>query len=174
MKTFTYTFIFFAILNIDWIKQVEKTIDQIDRNATQVDRTEMKEKDAKSILSQSKFDDFSKMALEYAHGDLMDIAVNYYAKDDFIFAHFVKGKEVILYKRQKRENDPVSILIESKTYFKNEKEGIRKSRQIKVHTNDNIESLNLQLQKKEFETHILNYEDYQRMKKDYLKLKTKK
>lgn len=73
----------------------------------------------------------------------------------------------MLYKRKRLENEPYAALVDSRTYFKNETEGINFIRQIDFYETDKIEDIQKKLNKLEFETKNLNGEDYIRLKEKF-------
>ena len=97
----------------------------------------------------------------------MDIELNFYEKNDFILGEIISGKDALLYKRKRLGNEPYATLVDSRTYFKNETEGINLIRQVNIYETDKIEEIKKKLNKLEFETKILNGEDYIRLKEKF-------
>ena len=77
------------------------------------------------------------------------------------------GKDALLYKRKRLENEPYATLVDSRTYFKNETEGINLIRKVNIYETDKIEDIKKKLNKMEFETKNLNGEDYLRLKEKF-------
>ncbi|MCG8237379.1 hypothetical protein [Tenacibaculum finnmarkense] len=162
-KLFILIFIAFG-LQTDWLNETKETIVEIDKNAVLIDTKVIDEKDGKSTITEYKAGEKKKIKVEFVHTKLMDIEMSFYEKNGFVIGEIINGKDVLLYKRKRLENEPYATLIDSKTYFKNRTEGINLIRKINIYEADKIEDVRKKLNELEFETKNLNGEDYIRMK----------
>ena len=162
-KLFILIFIVFG-LQTDWLNETKETIVETDKNAILIDKKVIDEKDGKSTITEYKAGEKKKIKVEFVHTKLMDIEMSFYEKNGFVFGEKINGKDVLLYKRKRLENEPYATLIDSKTYFKNETEGINLIRKINIYETDKIEDVRKKLNELKFETKNLNGEDYIRMK----------
>lgn len=165
-KLLILIFIVFG-LQTDWLNETKKSISETDNNAVLIETKVVDEKDGKSTTTEYKAGEKRKIKVEFVHTKLMDIEMSFYEKNGFIFGEIITGKDVLLYKRKRLENEPYATLIDSKTYFKNETEGINLIRKINIYETDKIEDVRIKLNKLEFETKNLNEEDYIRMKEKF-------
>ncbi|MCG1037663.1 hypothetical protein [Polaribacter sargassicola] len=154
-------------LQTDWLTDTKKAISEIDEKAILINSNVSEENDVKSIISEYKERENKKIKMEFSHTKLMDIEQIFYQKNGFIFGQIIKGKDVIIYKKKPLKNEPYAILLDSKTYFKNETEGINFTRKLNIYENDKIENIRKKLNKLEFETKKLNKEDYIRLKEKF-------
>lgn len=155
----------------DWFNEIEKVILNTNLTAVMTNKTETIEKDGKTTIIEYNASEINMVNIQYTYGDLMDIKGEYYEKNDFVFGEILTGKDVLIYKRKRNEDEPYAVLIESKTYFKSESEGIKKSRRINIYENSNIEKLLEELQKLDFKTQKLDGADYIKTKEKYKGIK---
>jgi hypothetical protein len=165
-KLFILIFIVFG-LQTDWLNETKKVISETDKSAILIDTKVIEEKDGKSTTTEYKAGEKKKIKVEFIHTKLMDIEMNFYEKNEFVFGEIINGKDVLLYKRKRLESEPYATLIDSRTYFNNESEGINSIRKVNIYETDKIEDVRKKLKKLEFETKNLNGEDYIRMKEKF-------
>jgi hypothetical protein len=165
-KLFILIFIVFG-LQTDWLNETKKTISETDKSAILINTKVIEEKDGKSTTTEYKAGEKKKIKVEFIHTKLIDIEMNFYEKNGFVFGEIINGKDVLLYKRKRLESEPYATLIDSRTYFKNETEGINSIRKVNVYETDKIEDVRKKLNKLDFETKNLNEEDYIRMKEKF-------
>jgi hypothetical protein len=165
-KLFILIFIVFG-LQTDWLNETKKVISETDKSAIVIDTKVIEEKDGKSTTTEYKAGEKKKIMVEFIHTNLMDIEMNFYEKNGFVFGEIINGKDVLLYKRKRLESEPYATLIDSRTYFKNESEGINSIRKVNIYETDKIEDVRKKLNKLEFETKNLNGKDYIRMKEKF-------
>jgi hypothetical protein len=151
-------------LQTDWLNETKKLISETDENAVLINTKTVEEKEGKSITTEYKAGEIKKIKVEFTHTELMDIERNIYKKNGFVLGEIINGKDVLLYKRKSLESEPYATLIDSRTYFKNETEGINLTRTINIYKTDKIEDVRKKLNKLEFETKNLNGEDYIQLK----------
>ena len=151
-------------LQTDWLNETKKAIAKTDKNAVLIDTKVIDEKNGKSTTTEYKAGEKKKIKIEFVHTKLIDIEMSFYEKNGFVFGEIINGKDVLLYKRKRLESEPYATLIDSRTYFKNENEGINLIRKINIYETDKIKDVRKRLNKLEFETKNLNEEDYIRMK----------
>ena len=165
-KILIIIFIIFG-LQTDWLNETKQSISETDENAVLIDTKVVEEKEGKSIMTEYKSGESKKIKLEITHTKLMDIELNFYEKNGFILGEIICGKDALLYKRKLLENEPYATLVDSRTYFKTETEGINFIRKINIYETDEIEDVRKKLNKLEFETKNLNGEDYIRLKEKF-------
>ena len=151
----------------EWIESAEKSIMRINENGKLEAEFEKKDKDGKTIFKKYITEKEIKTNIQYNYGKLMDIDMSFYENERLLFAVIVKGKDVLIYKRERQKDEPYAVLIEKRTYFKNKIEGIKKTRKIKVYENSNIEKLKTELENIEFETKKIGEKEYQNLKEKY-------
>ena len=162
-KLFILIFIIFG-LQTDWLNEAKETIVETDKIAVLIDTKVIDKKGGKSTITEYKAAEKKKIKVEFVLTKLMDIEMSFYKKNGFVFGEIINGKDVLLYKRKRLENEPYATLIESRTYFKNETEGINLIRKINIYKTDKIEVVRKKLNKLEFESKNLNGKDYIRIK----------
>ncbi|MET2984506.1 hypothetical protein [Aureibaculum conchae] len=165
-KLLILIFIVFGI-QTDWLNETKLSISETDKNAVLIGNKVVHEKDGKSKITEYKAGEKKKIKVEFVHTKLMDIEMNFYEKNGFVFGEIINGKDVLLYKRKRLESEPYATLIDSRTYFKNETEGINLIRKVNIYETDKIEDVRKKLNKLEFETKNLNGDDYIRMKEKF-------
>ncbi len=166
MKYFLSIILFFAIQS-EWIESVEKSIMRINENGKLEAEFEKKDKDGKTIFKKYVTEKETKTNIQYKYDKLMDIDMSFYENERLLFAVIVKGKDVLVYKRERQKDEPYAVLIDKRTYFKNKTEGIKKTRKIEVYENSNIEKLKSELENIEFETENIGEKEYQNLKEKY-------
>jgi hypothetical protein len=159
-------FIIFG-LQTDWLNETKKSISETDENAVLIDSKIVEEKEGKSTMTEYKAGESKKIKGEFTHTELMDIELNFYEKNDFILGEIISGKDALLYKRKRLKNEPYATLVDSRTYFKTETEGINFIRKMNIYETDKIDDVRKKLNKLEFETKDLNGEDYIRLKEKF-------
>lgn len=155
-------FIVFGLQN-DWLNEAKKTISETDKNAVLINSKMVEEKEGKSTITEYKVGVIKKIKVEFTHTELLDIELNFYKKNGFVFGEIISGKDVLLYKRKRLVSEPYATLIDSRTYFKNETEGINLIRKINIYETDKIEDVRKKLNELQFEIKNLTGEDYIRM-----------
>lgn len=108
-----------------------------------------------------------KVQVNMDYPSLINLEINYYDNEGFIFGEIIKGTTVLLYKRNRLEDEPYATIIESRTYYKNKNEGINLIREINLYEGDDIENIKKKLRKKEFEQRSLGAEDYTDLNEKY-------
>jgi hypothetical protein len=165
-KLLILIFIVFG-LQTDWLNETKKTISETDKNGILINSKVVEDEDGKSTTTEYKAGETKKIKVEFIHTKLMDIEMNFYEEKGFILGEIISGKDVLLYKRKRLENEPYGTLVDSRTYFKNENEGINLTRKVNIYESDKIEDIKKELNKLEFETKNLNGEDYIRLKEKF-------
>ena len=166
MKYFLSIILFLSI-QTEWVKSAEKSILRINESGKLETEFEKKDKDGKTIFKKYITEKEAKTNIQYKYGKLMDLDISFYENESLLFAEIIKGKDVLIYKRERRKDEPYAVLIENRTYFKNETEGIKRTRKIKIYENSNIKKLKLELENIEFETEKIGEKEYQKLKEKY-------
>ena len=151
-------------LQINWLKETKEAIVETDKNAVLIDTKVNDDKNGKTTIAEYKAGEKKKIKIDFFFAKLIDIEMSFYEKNGFVFGEIINEKDVMLYKRKRLKNEPYAILIDSKTYFKNETEGINLTRKINIYETDKIEDVRKKLNKLEYETKNLDGEDYIQMK----------
>ena len=166
MKYFLSVILFFSI-QTEWFKNTEKSILNIDRNVKLISEFEKIDKDGKTIIKKYKTEKEAKTVIQYKYGESMNIDISFYENRSQLFAEITKGKTGLIYKRKRQKNEPYAVLLESRTYFKDKTQGIKKYREIKVYENSNIEKLKITLESTAFEIKKIGEKEFQDLKEKY-------
>ena len=156
MNKFLILILLSFVFQNGWLDETKKLISEIDKKAVIVDSKEIEDKDGIFTKIEYKTEEFNKTQVKIVHSKLIDIESNFYEKGDFLFGEIMNGKSVLIYKRERLKSDPYATLVESRTYFKNETEGINLTRKVNIYESDNIEDLKEKLKKMKFERKVLN------------------
>jgi hypothetical protein len=159
--------ILLIFIQSDWTENIEKSISRINKKGKLENEFEKKDKDGITIFRKYSAGKETKSNVKYKYGKLMDIDISFYENGELIFAEIISGKDVLIYKKKRLKDEPYAVLIENITYFKSNKEGIKKTRKIKVFENSNIEKLKKELKKIEFETEKIGEKEYLTLKEKY-------
>jgi len=145
-----------------WIRDVERRVELFD-----VESHLIKEKTDTSgfdclIARKYKSGNLEKLHLAGKSEGIDTIDVKFYTKGKFIYAQLELVITGYLQKGQPAEDQPANYIEESKTYYKNKKEGILLNRIIDYGENADLDSLKYVLSTMKFDTVILTAEHYQR------------
>ena len=173
MKLFLSLLLLFTFQS-EWIEKIDKSIKHINEKGILETEFEKKDKDGKTVFAKYIIEKEIKTNIQYKYGRLMDIDVTYYENCEILFAELTKGKDVLIYKRERRKDEPYAVLIERRTYFKNETEGVRKTKKIQVYENSDVERLKKELEQIDFKTEIIGKNEYQNLKEKYNRIKNLK
>jgi len=165
------SFILLIFIQSDWIENIEKSISRINQKGKLKNEFEKKDKDGKTIFKKYSAGKETKSNVQYKYGELIDIDISFYENEKLVFAEIIYGKDVLIYKREKRKDEPYAVLIENITYFKSKNEGIKKTRKIKIFEDSDIEKLKNELKKVEFKTEKIGEKEYQNLKEKYNRIK---
>jgi len=159
--------ILLIFIQSDWTENIEKSISRINQKGKLENEFEKKDKDGITIFRKYSAGKETKSNVKYKYEKLMDIDINFYENGELIFAEIISGKDVLIYKKKRLKDEPYAVLIENITYFKSKKEGIKKTRKIKVFENSNLEKLKKELKGIEFETEKIGEKEYLTLKEKY-------
>jgi len=155
----------------DWITKTENTIEKSEKKfklIKQIDTIENSQLEIKIQLFKtgniSKIEINSKFS---EFGFLIDLNQEFYKNDTIIISEKIYGLSPLIYKRERKNDEPPSELIEKISYFKNKKNGIQKIRTISFYQNDNIEIKRKELQELEFEIKDIGEKEYSNIKNQY-------
>lgn len=154
-----------------WIRDRERRIELFDAESKLV-----KEKADTSgydclIARKYKNGKLKKLHLAGKSEGIDTIDVKFYTKGNFVYAQLELVITSYLQKGQSAEDQPSNYIEESKTYFKNKKEGILFTRSIGYHENADLDSLKYELSLMKFDTLELTAEHYKRTVKRLKKSK---
>lgn len=151
----------------DWSTKNERIIGESEKNFKLVNKSDSVENDISTKILMYETNDISKLEVNHKLEQLIDINDIYYKNDTIIFAEIVNGLSPIIYKREREKDEPISVLVEKISYFKNKKTGIEKLRQIEFYENDAIETLKIELLKQDFEVNEIGEKEYLLIEKMY-------
>jgi len=162
-------FLFFG-LQTDWLSETKKLVSETNENAVLINTKVVDDKNGKFTTTEYKTGETKRIKVEFLHTELMAIELNYYEKNGLILGEIINGKDFLINKRKRLENEPYATLIDSRTYFKNENEGINLIRKMNIYKPDKIENIKKKLNKLEFESKNLNADDYIRIKEKFSRI----
>ncbi len=157
----------FLLIQSDWVENVEKDIKRIDTEAKFESESEKKDSNGEVKVKRYKTKNETKISVKYKYDKFMDLDFSYYENEKLLFAEIIEGKDILIYKDERKKEDPYAALIEKINYFKNENEGISKSRKINIYENSNIEQLKSELKKIDFKTEKTDSTEYKSVKNRY-------
>ena len=152
---------------IDWIKEVEKIIKKIDNTGYLVIDLDTVDNNISTKIKIFKTNGESKIQVIYKFDKYVDITQKYYKNDKQIFAEIIQGISPIIYKRERKIDEPYGMIIEKITYFKDKNSGVEKFRELPVFGNEDFENLKIVLSKRDFITKETTEIDYSRIEKQY-------
>ncbi|MCI9844425.1 hypothetical protein [Flavobacterium pectinovorum] len=155
----------FLFVQSDWTENVEKSIKRVNAEGKLDVEFEKKDSEGEVKVKRYKTNHETKIDVKYKYEKFMDLDFSYYENENLLFAEIVNGKDILIYKAERKKEDPYAVLIEKITYFKNENEGISKSRKIDVYENSDIEKLKSELKKIDFKTEKIDSTEYKSVKK---------
>ena len=167
MNVIYFLIVFIFGLQVDWLEQTKELIVDVDNNLILVNTKLEEEKSGTITKKEFIADQIKKVELNIDYPGSINLEINYYDKEGFIFGEIIKGTTVLLYKRNRLEDEPYASIIESRTYFKNKNEGIKLTRELSLYEGDDIENIQKKLQKMEFEKQLLVSDDYIDLKEKY-------
>lgn len=155
----------------DWLKEISSKVALIDKKSSLVNTVVEKDKGGEGVLKTYSFKQYEKWQLKYKFGQFMDGEVNYYIENGVPFAQSEFGKDVLIYKGMRQPEEPYATFRETRTYFKSDTFGLKKSRKIKVYEGDRDELLKVELGKQPFKIDTLTALDFQEFKAKWSKIK---
>jgi len=152
----------------DWKKDYEKIIRKSEKDfkeIKQVDTIENSNTRTKIYLYKTK--GISKLKVNFKAANLFDIEDEYYKNDSIIFIEKVNGITPLIYKRERKKEEPIGKLIEKISYFKDKQNGIEKLRSVEFYLGDDRKKRNDELQKLDFEIKEIGEKEYSHIEKMY-------
>jgi hypothetical protein len=154
---------------MSWVKELDILIKNVDNSGKVIKNEEENDSTFFSRFTKSKLDrNYKTEIVSESKDEPFYLKTTFYHTKAFIFAEFSYSVLPIFYKGRSKVKRPINEIEESKKYFKNDSIGIEYSRKIDVFSNQNIDSLKNELQKKPFEEKMLTKEDNM---KEYARLK---
>lgn len=156
---------------IDWVKYIEKRVELINRESKEVLNKTKSDNKASLNHIERKLNSQRKIIFTLESEGDYSLSYNYeiYKEEEFIFATKFNCLEHVFYKGVSK-NKSVAKIKETNNYFKNDSVGISYSRKIDVFANQSIDSLKIELQKKDFIESHLNKDDYKQECSKYKRL----
>jgi len=154
-------FVFITSCQNNWIEKTEETVKRVDRNSELISEidTIFKESFSEQIkLFKTKYE--SKLESNHKLDNQIDITLKFYSNDTIIFADILNSLSPKLYKKKRKDDEPIGKLLEKIRYFKNKKNGVEKLREILIYENDDIENVRIKLSEKIFESVEIGDEEY--------------
>jgi len=162
-----YILFFIGIgIQLDWIEQTQELTSKINNEAILTDTFSEKYSIGQSTISNYQIEQYRKLHVNVTIPNSIDLDMNYYVNDGFIFCKTIKGTSTILYKRDRLGNEPYAKIIELHMYFKNNELGVETSRELDVFEGDDIEALLETLHLTEFTRQELDFNDYIELTED--------
>lgn len=152
---------------MNWVDQTEESIESIQESAKLVKETDLSTKTEISTVKIYETNNYTRIKGTSKIDTLIDISWEYHVNDSIIRAELMSGVYFKVYKREREENESYASLMDRRTYFKNKNEGIEKFREIDVFDYEDFDSLQKELNKKEFTTKVLGAKDYSNVEKQY-------
>lgn len=163
---FYFPVIFFGC-KMNWVEQTEESVESIQGSAKLVKETNLSTETEISTVKVYETNSHTRLKGTSKIDTLIDISWEYHVNDSVIRAELMSGVYFKVYKREREENEPYASLMDRRTYFKNKNEGIEKFREIDVFDYEDFDSLQKELNKKEFTTKVLGTKDYSNVEKQY-------
>jgi hypothetical protein len=135
---------------------------------------ETADKNGKTIYKKYSTGSKYRTLIQYEYEELMDVQISFYESNSFLFAEIIHGKSPTIDKLEESQSDNHSILLETRTYFKNKSEGIRMTREIKVFENDDFNELENKLKGIKFRTEKIGEKEYRNLIERYRQTKSLK
>ncbi len=164
-------FLFFLIIQTDWVNQIENRIQEI--NVIGTLRNSGHEETGKGGSSTMEMYD-SKVGIKISGtyvSEKMDLNYVIYESENLIIAEIVIGIDPLIYKTERKTSQPYAVLKEKRIYFKKENEGIEKTRKINLYESDNIEQRKKELNEIDFEREIIGGKKYKQVKERFETIK---
>lgn len=160
MKLFLIIFTITLSLNLDWVDNLNATINKINKEAILKKENSEIKVNVQSYVRQYKLIDFEKVEfLEIKeHSETMNLQL--FSKGNLLFAYSDFIVMDYFHKGAENPEKAKGKITESRKYYKKEKEGVLFRRSIEYYENNNIDSMKLELQKMQFDTTYLDKEDY--------------
>jgi len=165
--SFFVALLFIVACNSDWLKNVENTVHKMDENAVLEKEMDSTNKHFTTRIQKFKIDNKLKIQAGFSFNDTLQMNTVYYKNEDLIILENKKACEPLIYKRKRKQNEPFAKLIEQITYFKSEKYGVQKTKELKLYEGNNLDSLKKELSKKEFEVKEIGEKEYSEIKAKY-------
>lgn len=143
---------FILSCQVDWIEKNEKTVERIDRDSKLISEIDTVSNGLSEQIKlfETKYE--SKLETNYKIKNKLDITSKFYSNDTIIFTYILKGLTPLLYKKKRKEGEPIGKLVEKIRCFKTKKYGIEKLREISIYEDDDIEIAKIKLSKKDFKS----------------------
>lgn len=155
------TYLLFA--TVDWKEAIDDKIKTIELNLSLIKEFYKSDSIDTTLMQIYTYKNFSKVRMY----DSKNIELTFYKEGNFIFASRTIINLPRLYKGVQSINKKGFYVHESKTYFKNKKEGLEYSRAIPRSHNESRDSLVVELQKLKYDSTIITSQDYRNTYKLY-------
>ena len=176
MKIILFIISMAYLYNIDWLININSTIEKINMEAILKKVKSIENENEHSLMKKYKLNDYNKIEYVFKEKFIDTFIVQYFTKGKFVFAHLDFIIAEYFHKGTMYPGRELGEITESREYFKNENEGINLRRSIDYYETSNIESLKLELQKMVFDTTWIGNDEYlkrihslKRIKKHFLK-----
>ncbi len=151
----------------DWKTDYEKIIEKSQKDFTVSKQADTLENSiTRTTIYSYESNRVSKLEVYSNKHNLFNTKTEYYKNDSLIFAEKVNSRSPIIYKIQRKKEEPIGEIIERISYFKNKKYGIEKIRRVKFYLDD-VEKRN-ELKKPYDELKKLDFEIKEIGEKEYL------
>ncbi|WP_163409302.1 hypothetical protein [Flavobacterium ajazii] len=161
----------FLFVQSDWTENVKKDVKRINAEGKLEAESEKKDNDGVIKVKKYKTKNETRVNAKFLYSKFIDLDTNYYENEKLLFAETASGIDVIIYKGEKKKEDPYAVLVEKITYFNNENEGIRKTRKLDIYENSDLKKLKSDLKKMDFKIEKLDHTEYKNVKENYERIK---
>ncbi|MCY2686802.1 hypothetical protein [Salinimicrobium sp. TH3] len=157
----------------DWTTDYQNIIKKQKEDFTIVKQADSLEKDSNNRITIYSYESngISKLEVNSNKYDLFNNQTEYYKNDTLLFVEKVFETIPIIYKRQRKEQEPIGEIIERVSFFKNREYGIEKSRRIVFHLaddlSDEVDKQIEQLKKLDFEIKEIGGKEYSQVQQRY-------
>ena len=156
--------------NVEWVNDLNSTIEKINKEAIIKKEKSNKTKSEQTVIKKYKLKDYKKIELNGSGTFIDTFNFQYFSKGNFVFAQMDFIIADYFHKGANYSGRAKGEITENKFYFKNEKEGIKLRRTIDYYENSNIDSLIPDLQRKNFDTTLIGNDEYLVTKKSFKKI----
>ena len=152
----------------DWKEDYEKIIEKSERDfkvIKQVDTIVNLNTQTKIHLYQTS--KILKLEVNFKMENYFDVTNEYYKNDSIVFTEKINGIVPFVYKRERKNEEPIGELIERISYFKDKRAGVEKLRKVDFYLGDDVEKRNDELRKLDFEIKEIGEKEYSQIEKTY-------
>ena len=152
MKCLLLIFLFSNSPHIDWVDDLDRKINVINTNSILKKEKHSNSKYEITVTKKYKYKRYKKIEVTLSGSFFSSFNFQTFSKNGFVFATHSFIQAPYLQKGGNYPGRPEGEITEVKEYFLSKNEGLKLRRTIDYFENSNIDSLKLELLKKEFDT----------------------